>query len=49
MDKAVHLSENDTKFNFVVESTGALPPVDIVKRAMGILKNKINNLSSNLS
>lgn len=38
LDKAVSISENDTKFNFVIESTGALPPVDIVKTAFAILK-----------
>jgi len=46
--KAVNLSENDHKFNFIVESTGALPPVDIVKRAINILKTKINNFSNDL-
>lgn len=48
LEKAVHISEDDHKFNFIVESTGALPPVDIVKRAFAILKSKINNLSVDL-
>jgi len=45
----VHISEDDHKFNFIIESTGALPPVEIVKRAFGILKTKINNLSKDLT
>ena len=40
-DKAVTLGEDDNKFHFIVESTGALPPVEIVKKAFAILKNKI--------
>ena len=40
-DKAVTLGEDDNKFYFTVESTGALPPVDIVKKAFSILKKKI--------
>jgi DNA-directed RNA polymerase alpha subunit len=46
--KAVYIGENDTKFNFSVESTGAMPPVDIVRRAFKILKQKINTFSSDL-
>ena len=45
LDKSVLLSENDTKFNFTIESTGALPPVDIVSRAFKILKDKIDAFS----
>mgnify|MGYP005628773205 CR=1 FL=1 len=48
LEKAVYLGENDSKFNFIVESTGALQPVDIVKRAFGILKTKIHNFSHDL-
>lgn len=33
LDKAVYIGEQDTKFNFIVESTGAIPPVEIVRRA----------------
>ena len=40
-DKAVSLKEDDHKFIFTVESTGALPPQEIVKKALRILKDKI--------
>ena len=48
LNKAVFIGENDVKFNFIVESTGALPPKDIVKRAFGILKTKIEGFSRDL-
>ena len=47
-EKGVHITENDTMFHFIIEGTGAIPPVEIVKRAFKILKTKINNLSSDL-
>lgn len=46
--KALNIGEEDHKFNFIVESTGALQPADIVKRAFGILRTKINSLSTDL-
>lgn len=47
-DKAVSLKEDDHKFIFTVESTGALPPQEIVKKALRILKEKITNFSKEL-
>ena len=41
LNKAVEITENDFKFIFTVESTGVLPPIDIVKKALRILKSKI--------
>ena len=46
--KAVEIGENDSKFNFTVESTGALPPVEIVKKGLAILKAKISKFSDDL-
>jgi DNA-directed RNA polymerase II subunit RPB3 len=44
VDKAVKITENDYKFIFIVESTGALEPDDIVVRAMQILQQKLLSL-----
>ena len=48
LERAVRLGEDDHKFYFTVESTGVLPPEDIVKKALFILKRKINNFSQEL-
>ena len=40
-DKSVLITEDDNKFIFIVESTGAIQPVEIVSRAMKVLKEKI--------
>jgi DNA-directed RNA polymerase II subunit RPB3 len=47
--KAVVIKENDQRFKFTVESTGALPPEEIVMRAIKILQRKINELSDGLA
>ena len=47
-DKAVTLGEDDNKFYFTVEGTGALPPIDIVKKAFVILKDKIRKFDKEL-
>ena len=47
-DKSVTLGEDDNKFYFTVEGTGALPPVDIVKKAFTILKEKIRKFDREL-
>jgi hypothetical protein len=49
LNKAVLIGENESKFNFIVESTGALPPVEIVKMALRILKEKISKFSDDLN
>jgi DNA-directed RNA polymerase subunit D len=41
LESSVKISEQDDHFNFTVESTGALPPREIVRKGMQILKNKI--------
>lgn len=46
--KAIQIGEDDNRFNFTVESTGALPPVEIVKRAFAILKFKIEHFRDDL-
>lgn len=38
LDNVAKTTEDDNKFFFTVESTGALPPVEIVRKAMNILK-----------
>ena len=45
IDNAITITEDDQKFYFTIESTGAIPPVQIVKKAFVILKTKINNFS----
>jgi len=47
-EKAVVLKEDDHKFIFTVESTGALPPQEIVRKALEILNKKIENFSNEL-
>ena len=44
IEKAVKIGENDNKFYFKVESTGALPPEEIVVTAMKILQGKLTSL-----
>ena len=48
MGEAVKLGEDDGTYNFKVESTGALPPAEIVKRALSILKKKISDFEQHL-
>ena len=49
VEKAVTLDEDDNKFYFTVESTGALPPVEIVRKAFIILKKKIAKFDKELT
>jgi DNA-directed RNA polymerase II subunit RPB3 len=46
--KSVQVNENDRKFLFTVESTGALPPEEIVVRSMKILQSKLDFLREGL-
>ena len=43
------LGEDDTRFLFTVESTGALAPEDIVARAFKILQTKLTFLADALA
>ena len=47
------LKEDDNKFHFTIEGTGALPPVEILRKAFKILKQKImlfeNDLTKNVT
>lgn len=43
---AIHVGSDDTSFIFNIESTGALPPEEIVKKATGIFVKKVNELQS---
>ena len=47
--KTVMISENDARFIFTVESTGALAPEEIVLRALKILQGKLDFLTSGLT
>ena len=49
IEKAVTITEDDQKFYFTIESTGAIPPVQIIKRAFTILKTKINTFTATLA
>ena len=46
--KCVKIGEDDQKFFFTVESTGALPPEEIVRKALIILKAKIEKFKQEL-
>jgi len=46
--RSVLVRENDTRFHFTVEGTGALPPEEIVLRAIKLLQRKISDLSGGL-
>lgn len=46
--KSVVIGENDARFKFRVESTGALPPEEIFVRAVKILQSKLGGLSDGL-
>lgn len=48
LEKSVTITEDDQIYFFTVESTGALPPVEIVRRALKILKEKIFIFNSEL-
>ena len=44
LEKAIRIDENERKFLFTVESTGALPPASIVLKALRELKQKLGML-----
>lgn len=46
--RSVMISENDSRFIFTIEGTGALPPEEIVLRSVKILQKKISDLSEAL-
>ena len=48
IERGVKISENDYKFIFTVESTGALDPDEIVFRAMKILFDKLTSLQDSI-
>ena len=48
LERVVNMTERDEKFIFTVESTGVLPPEDIVKKAFMILKSKLNVLKESI-
>ena len=48
LERVVNITERDEKFIFTVESTGVLPPEDIVKKAFMILKSKLNVLKESI-
>ena len=48
MGDAISVGENDDLYIFTIESTGALQPIDIVKRSFKILKDKLDKFSADL-
>lgn len=48
IERGVKITENDHKFIFIVESTGALDPEDIVFRAIVILQKKLRSLQESI-
>lgn len=48
IERGVKIGENDFKFVFTVESTGALDPDEIVFRAMKLLHDKLGSLQDNI-
>lgn len=48
LERAVKIGERDEKFVFTVESTGVMPPEDIVMRALSILKEKLRELAQGM-
>ena len=48
LERAVKIGERDEKFVFTVESTGVLPPEEIVRRALEILMQKLKTLSEEM-
>ena len=45
----VDLGVKDGEFQFTVEGTGALPPEDVVTKAFGVIKIKVNNLADKMA
>ncbi|MHA1604883.1 MAG: DNA-directed RNA polymerase subunit D [Candidatus Freyarchaeota archaeon] len=46
---AIHVDFDDSSFIFTIESTGALPPEEIVKKAVEIFEGKVKELKALLS
>jgi NAD-dependent dihydropyrimidine dehydrogenase PreA subunit len=44
IERAIRIDENETRFTFIVESTGSLPPEEIVLKAFAVLKSKLSSL-----
>jgi len=38
IERSIRIDENETKFTYIVESTGSLPPEEIVLKAFAVLK-----------
>lgn len=49
LERAVRVGERDEKFIFTVESTGVMPPEDIVARALDILSEKLRVLAEGMN
>lgn len=48
LERSVKIGERDEKFVFTVESTGVMPPEDIVTRALDILSDKLQYLADGM-
>lgn len=48
LEKAIRIDENDKKYIFTVEATGALPPAGIVFKALREIKQKLSTLQQQI-
>jgi hypothetical protein len=48
LDKAIRIDENDKKYLYTVEVTGALPPSAIVFKALREIKQKLSTLQQQI-
>jgi len=48
LERAIKITETDTRFEFTVESTGALPPDQVVLKAFTVLKQKLTMLKDQI-
>ena len=44
IERAIKITETDTTFEFTVETTGSLTPEQVVRKALGVLCNKLSML-----
>ena len=43
-ERAITITETEDRFEYTIESTGSLPPEDIVLKAFTVLKQKLSML-----
>ena len=48
-DKVVTISQKDDEFEFTVESTGSVRPLEILKESINVLDTKMKKIKSEVS